>query len=44
MNTITVPDISAYVSKVGSEVKVPVRAWATGVPVNFVYENPVQAA
>jgi len=43
MTTITVPDVSAYQGKVGQEVKIPVRAWATGVPVNFVYE-PVQAA
>jgi len=43
MTTITVPDVTAYQGKVGQEVKIPVRAWATGVPVNFVYE-PVQAA
>jgi len=44
MNTITVPDLKAFQDKVGKQVNVPVRAWATGTPVNFMYENPVQAA
>jgi len=44
MNTITVPDLAAFAAKVGQEVKLPVRAWATGQPVNFMYENPVSAA
>ncbi len=44
MNTITVPDLASYAPKVGQEVKVPVRAWAAGTAVNFMYENPVQAA
>ena len=44
MNTITVPDIAPYIAKVGQEVKLPVRAWATGTPVNFVYESQVLAA
>lgn len=44
MNTITVPDLKAFQDKVGKQVNVPVRAWATGVPVNFMYENTVQAA
>ena len=43
MNTITVPDLASFASKVGSEVKLPVRAWATGQPVNYMYENPVKA-
>lgn len=44
MNTITVPDLAAYESKVGQKVNVPVRAWATGATVNFMYENTVPAA
>lgn len=44
MNTITVPDLKAYESKVGQKVNVPVRAWATGATVNFMYENTVSAA
>jgi hypothetical protein len=44
MNTITVPDLKAYESKVGQKVNVPVRAWATGATVNFMYENTVLPA
>ena len=44
MNTITVPYLKSFQDKVGKQVNVPVRAWATGTPVNFMYENPVQAA
>ena len=44
MNTITVPDLAAYVNRVGQEVSLPVRAWATGTPVNFMYENTVHGA
>jgi hypothetical protein len=44
MSTITVPDLAPFASKVGQEVRLPVRAWATGQPVNFMYENPVVAA
>jgi hypothetical protein len=44
MNTITVPEKDKYVSMIGQEVKLPVRAWATGQPVNYMYENPVSAA
>jgi hypothetical protein len=36
--TLTVPDLAPYQGKVGQEIAVPVRAWATGSPVNFVYE------
>ena len=43
VDTITVPDLAGYLEKVGQKVNVPVRAWATGSPVNFVYEAP-QAA
>ena len=41
MNTITVPSIEHFSEKVGQEVNLPVRAWAPGQAVNFVYE-PVQ--
>jgi hypothetical protein len=45
VKTITVPDTKAFLGKVGQEVKLPVRAWVTGnVPVNYMYENPVQKA
>ena len=43
VDTITVPDLSGYLEKVGQKVNVPVRAWATGAAVNFAYEAP-QAA
>lgn len=43
MDTITVPSLDAYTGKVGQVVNVPVRAWATGSPVNFVYEAPAKA-
>lgn len=36
--TLTVPDLTAFVDKVGEEVSLPVRAWATGVAVNLSYE------
>lgn len=36
--TLTVPDLTAFADKVGEEVSLPVRAWATGVPVNLSYE------
>jgi len=39
MNTITVPDLSSFEGRVGQEVKLPVRAWAPGATVNFMYEN-----
>lgn len=41
MNTITVPNLAQFVGKVGQEVKLPVRAWAPGATVNFMYETPV---
>lgn len=44
VSTITVPDLGAYSEKIGQKVNVPVRAWAAGVPVNFMYEAPVQGA
>lgn len=44
VTTITVPDSKPFVSKVGQKVNLPVRAWATGQPVNFMYENTVLPA
>lgn len=44
MNTITVPEIGAYTGKVGQLVNVPVRAWAAGATVNFMYEKPGEGA
>jgi hypothetical protein len=42
VKTITVPDSKPFEGKIGQEIKLPVRAWATGQPVNFMYENPGQ--
>lgn len=36
--TLTVPDPDAY--SIGEIIKVPVRAWAAGSPVNLSYEAP----
>jgi hypothetical protein len=44
MNTITVPDLAPFSGKVGQEVKLPVRAWAPGATVNFMYENTASKA
>lgn len=44
MNTITVPNLAPFAGKVGQEVKLPVRAWAPGATVNFMYENTVSKA
>ena len=44
MSTITVPDLAGYADKIGEIVNLPVRAWASGTPVNFMYENTVQTA
>ena len=43
MDTITVPSLDGYTGKIGQVVNIPVRAWATGQPVNFAYE-PAQGA
>lgn len=37
--TLTVPDLAKYQGKVGEKIAVPVRAWATGGPVNLAYED-----
>lgn len=39
MFTLTVPDLKPYEGKVGQKIALPVRAWSTGGPVNFVYEE-----
>ena len=44
VKTITVPDLKAFEGKTGQKVNIPVRAWASGTPVNFMYESTVQAA
>lgn len=45
MSTITVPNLGDYISKVGTVVNLPVRAWAgNGQSVNFMYENTVSEA
>ena len=38
--TLTVPDLSPYEGRVGEQITVPVRAWATGTPVNLSFEAP----
>lgn len=37
--TLTVPDLAKYEGKVGEQIAVPVRAWATGGPVNLAFED-----
>jgi hypothetical protein len=44
VKTITVPDTKPFEGKIGTEIKLPVRAWAIGQPVNYMYENPVPKA
>ena len=39
MSTITVPKLGDYAAKVGQKVNLPVRAWAAGAIVNFMYES-----
>lgn len=43
MNTITVPVLGDFPAKIGKVVNLPVRAWAPGATVNFMYENTVAA-
>lgn len=40
MSTITVPDLGEYPAKIGQKINLPVRAWAAGATVNFMYEGP----
>lgn len=44
MDTITVPDLKPFSDKVGKTVNVPVRPWAKGATVNYMYENTVHTA
>lgn len=44
MSTITVPDLGNYPDKVGQTVNLPVRAWAAGAVVNFMFEKVEGAA
>lgn len=37
--TLTVPGIAPWQGKVGEQVTLPVRAWAPGAAVGFVYEE-----
>jgi len=36
--TLTVPNPSEYENKVGQQISLPVRAWATGAAVNLSFE------
>lgn len=36
--SLTVPDLTPYLGKVGEQISVPVRAWAVGAAVNLSYE------
>jgi hypothetical protein len=36
--TLTVPDLAPYADKIGEQIAVPVRAWATGAVVNLSFE------
>jgi len=37
--SLTVPDLTPYIGKVGEQISVPVRAWAPGAVVNLSYES-----
>lgn len=37
--TLTVPDLAPYEGKVGQDITVPVRAWASGAAVNLSFEG-----
>lgn len=39
LSTLTVPDHTPYLDKIGQEVALPVRAWATGAQVQFSHES-----
>lgn len=38
--TLTVPDLAKYEGRIGEQITVPVRAWASGAAVNLAYEAP----
>ena len=42
--TITVPELTPFQAKVGQIIDLPVRAWAPGQVVNYMYENTVSNA
>jgi hypothetical protein len=44
VKTITVPGLGTYATKIGDIVNLPVRAWAAGAVVNFMFENVQGAA
>ena len=44
VKTITVPDLKPFEGKTGQKINLPVRAWATGQPVNFMFESIPGAA
>ena len=44
MTTITVPTLGEFGAKIGKTVNLPVRAWAPGATVGFVYEPQQQVA
>jgi hypothetical protein len=39
MSTITVPALGEFPKKIGQKINLPVRAWAAGAIVNFMYEE-----
>lgn len=39
MHTITVPSVEGFSDKIGKVVNLPVRAWAPGAKVGYVYEK-----
>ena len=41
MTSLNVPDLRPYAGKIGEQVSVPVRAWATGALVQYAYAEEV---
>lgn len=39
MSTITVPGLGEYPAQIGKKINLPVRAWASGAIVNFMFES-----
>jgi hypothetical protein len=39
MSTITVPALGEYPAQIGKMINLPVRAWAAGAIVNFMFEG-----
>ena len=37
--SLTVPDLTPYLGKVGEQISVPVRAWSPGAAVSLSYES-----